>query len=176
MAKKPKEELTLDDALSPDALKRSRRKMAANIAEACKGEWNANQLQAILFLALPKGMKQYEMAETIGVRQQTISEWKTLPYFLEDVNRVAAILFQETHTIVDRATVRDAIRDPKDFPEIASQIVKARELYYRRHGLLVDRKEVTGAGGGPIEVAPQIDNDALKRLAKDVLDGSGEEK
>lgn len=169
MAKKSKKKLTLDDEISPAALKRSRRKMAENIAEACEGKWDTNHLLAILYLALPKGMKQYEIAEIIGVRQETISEWKTLPHFLEDVNRVAVILFQETHTIVDRATVRDAIRDPKDFPNIAGEIMKAREMYYKRHALLVDRKEVTGAGGGPIEVAPQIDDDALERIAKDVL-------
>ena len=129
----------------------------ADIAKIVRGKWNAKQLQAIVRLADWRGGGLEVIAEEIGVHHKTITEWKKLPGFLEDVARVAVVCFIEADLMVDRATLRTALMDPVEHPEVARAIMQARELYYKRRGLLVERQEVTGAGGGPLvlmEVPP----------------------
>ena len=122
------------------------------IAKVVTGKWTAKQLAAITFLANPRGGTQDDLSREIKVARTTISEWKKLEGFMEDVHRVAAVYFLEADLQVDRANLRDAIQDPARNPDIAASIIKARELYYKRRGLLIDKRELTGAGGGPVAV------------------------
>jgi len=123
----------------------------ATIAKVVTGKWTAKQLAAITFLANPRGGTHEDLSREIKVARTTISEWKKLAGFMEDVHRVAAVYFLEADLQVDRANLRDAIQDPKLNPDIATAIIKARELYYKRRGLLSPEKhEVAGAGGGPM--------------------------
>ena len=129
------------------------RKKPKTIAEVVKGKWTAKQLEAIVFLANPRGGSQRELAKELRVREETVSAWKNLDGFMEDVHRVAAVYFLEADLQVDRANLRDSIRDPLEYPDAANAILKARELYYKRRGLLVDKRQLTGADGGPISVS-----------------------
>ena len=135
------------------------------IAKVVMGKWTAKQLAAITFLANPRGGTQEELAAELKVDRHTIGEWKKLDGFMEDVHRVAAVYFLEADLQVDRANLRDAIMNPTQHPDVAASILKARELYYKRRGLLVDKQEMGGKGGGPIEyiVSWGKDEDAGKK-------------
>ena len=122
------------------------------INDVIQGKWNAKQLAVIVYLANPKGETQVNLSKDIKVAEKTISEWKRLPGFMEDVHRIAAVYFLEYDLLVDRANLRDAVKDPIQHPDVAASILKARELYYKRRGLLIDKHEVGGAGGEPIKI------------------------
>ena len=112
----------------------------ATIAKVVTGKWTAKQLAAITFLANPRGGTQDELAAELKVDRHTITDWKKLAGFMEDVHRVAAVYFLEADLQVDRAVLKEAL----------SGDIKAAELYYKRRGLLVEKREFAGAGGGPI--------------------------
>ena len=135
------------------------------IAKVVTGKWTAKQLAAITFLANPRGGTHEDLSREIEVARTTISEWKKLDGFMEDVHRVAAVYFLEADLQVDRANLRDAVKDPTQHPDVAASILKARELYYKRRGLLIDKHEVGGKGGGPMEyiVSWGKDEDAGKK-------------
>ena len=135
------------------------------INDVIQGKWNAKQLAVIVYLANPKGETQVNLSKDIKVAEKTISEWKRLPGFMEDVHRIAAVYFLEYDLLVDRANLRDAVKDPIQHPDVAASILKARELYYKRRGLLVDKHEMGGKGGGPMEyiVSWGKDEDAGKK-------------
>jgi transcriptional regulator with XRE-family HTH domain len=128
-------------------------KTAKTIGEVVEGKWTAKQLAVIVHLANPRGGTQRELAKKLKVDEATISDWKQLQGFMEDVHRVAAVYFLEADLQVDRANLRDALQDPVANPDAANAILKARELYYKRRGLLVDKRQLTGADGGPISVS-----------------------
>jgi len=115
----------------------------ATIAKVVQGKWTAKQLAAITFLANPRGGTQEELAAELKVDRHTIGEWKKLDGFMEDVHRVAAVYFLEADLQVDRAVLKEAL----------SGDIKAAELYYKRRGLLIDKRQLTGADGGPISVS-----------------------
>ena len=119
----------------------------ATIAKVVQGKWTAKQLAAITFLANPRGGTQEELAAELKVDRHTIGEWKKLDGFMEDVHRVAAVYFLEADLQVDRANLRDAIMNPTQHPDVAASILKARELYYKRRGLLVEKREYAGEVG-----------------------------
>lgn len=123
-----------------------------SVEEIFQGRWSTKQRALIMFLANPQGRKQEEVRKEIGVSRETISTWKKIPGFMEDVHRVAEKYFLEWDLAVDRATLRDALRDIAADKALANAIIKARELYYRRRGLLIDKTTHTIAEGGSIEV------------------------
>jgi len=136
----------------------------AAIADIVKGAWSSRQLKAIAMLANPSGKNLDDMAAEIGVHHSTITEWKKNPDFMADVHRVAAVYFLEFDLMVDRIVLREACRDSAEYPQCIAAINKARELYYKRRGLLIDRKEISGAGGGAIVIREVLPDD----------DGSGQ--
>jgi len=143
------------------------------IAKVVTGKWTAKQLAAITFLANPRGGTQEELAGELKVDRHTITEWKKLDGFMEDVHRVAAVYFLEADLQVDRAVLRAAtgyertvpVRDkagnfvlgsngkPMAIKEEVPSDIKAAELWYKRRGLLVEKRQLTGADGGPISVS-----------------------
>jgi transcriptional regulator with XRE-family HTH domain len=154
------------------------RKKAESIVNLVKHDWSANQLKAILLLANPRGMTQRKMAAKIGVREQTISEWKNLEGFMDDVHRVATVCFLEADLQVDRAMLKAAIGyevefvvrkkngepilDEKGKPLKETTYIppdtKAAELYYKRRGLITDKKPPTGHEDDPIHYAIRYAN------------------
>ena len=148
-------------------------KSPKTIAEVVAGKWSAKQLAVILYLANPRGGTQGELARQIKVDEGTISDWKRLAGFMEDVHRVAAVYFLEADLQVDRAVLKAAtgyektvpVRDkagnfvlgsngkPMAIKEEVPSDIKAAELWYKRRGLLVEKRELAGAGGGPISVS-----------------------
>jgi len=149
-------------------------KAPETIAKVVEGKWAAKQLAAITFLANPRGGTQRELAAELKVTEQTITDWKKLAGFMEDVHRVAAVYFLEADLQVDRAVLKAAtgyektvpVRDkagnfvlgsngkPMAIKEEVPSDIKAAELWYKRRGLLSPEKhEVAGAGGGPIAVS-----------------------
>lgn len=117
-----------------------------------QGRWSSKQRALIFYLANPQGKTQEEFRKEIGVSRETISVWKKIPGFMEDVHRIAEKYFLEWDLAVDRATLRDALRDITADKALANAIIKARELYYRRRGLLVDKNSHSLTDGGVIEV------------------------
>lgn len=132
-------------------------KTAKTIANVVVGKWDSNQLAVITHLANPRGGTQRDLAVKIGIHETTISDWKRLEGFMEDVHRVAAVYFLEADLQVDRANLRDCLRDPTDYPMLANAILKARELYYKRRGLLIEVNRFTGAAGGPVEIIVNVE-------------------
>ena len=130
--KKPKAKTTRGAPTKPDT-----------IAKVVTGKWTAKQLAAITFLANPRGGTHEDLSREIEVARTTISEWKKLAGFMEDVHRVAAVYFLEADLQIDRAVLKEAL----------SGDIKAAELYYKRRGLLVEKRQLTGADGGPISVS-----------------------
>lgn len=61
--------------------------------------WHAQQLQFIAWLALPKAHRkpklQRDYAKLIGVDEATLSDWKRLPGFMDDVNALARELVKD---------------------------------------------------------------------------------
>ena len=105
-------------------------KAPETIAKVVEGKWTAKQLATITFLANPRGGTQRELAAELKVTEQTITDWKKLAGFMEDVHRVAAVYFLEADLQVDRAVLKEALGGD----------IKAAELYYKRRGLLIEKK------------------------------------
>ena len=166
------------------------------IAKVVMGKWSAKQLAAITFLANPCGGTQEELAAELKIDRHTITEWKKLDGFMEDVHRVAAVYFLEADLQVDRAVLKAAtgyektvpVRDkygnfvlgengkPMAIKEEVPPDMKAAELYYKRRGLLSPEKhELAGAGGGPIEVnvGGNLSDEDVRRIAGAVSAGRG---
>jgi hypothetical protein len=66
-------------------------------------KWTATQLRFVAWLALPKAQRQPKthmlLAREIGVHQDTLTDWKRLPGFMDDVNALARELVK--HDIAD---------------------------------------------------------------------------
>lgn len=62
-------------------------------------EWSPEQLRFIQWLALPKAERrpksQRELATVLGVHESTLSDWKHLPEFIDDVNALARQMVKE---------------------------------------------------------------------------------
>lgn len=66
-------------------------------------KWSATQLRFIAWLALPKAQRMPKthqlLAQQIGVHQDTLTDWKRMPGFMDDVNTLARELVK--HDIAD---------------------------------------------------------------------------
>lgn len=66
-------------------------------------KWSATQLRFIAWLALPKAQRAPKthqlLAQQIGVHPDTLTDWKRLPSFMDDVNALARELVK--HDIAD---------------------------------------------------------------------------
>lgn len=73
------------------------------MTETTEKSWTANQLRFMAWLALPgeqrKPRYQRGFAVEIQVAEPTLSEWKKLPGFMDEVNRMARELVK--HDIAD---------------------------------------------------------------------------
>lgn len=54
--------------------------------------------------------------------------------------------------------------------------VSAIKFLAQYRGEFVEKREHAGGGGGPIEIAPHLDDEAVERIAQDVLDKRSEKK
>lgn len=105
--------------------------------------WTPDQLKFMLWLAQPKAIRspklQRDLAKEIGVDQSTLSDWKNIPGFRDDVARYA----------------KDYMRD--DIPPVLDTIRKLAikgsvahiNMFLAMTGLAED---VAAAGRGPSEV------------------------
>ena len=146
------------------------------IHEVVKGTWTAKQLQCIALLAELKNKQQNEIAGILKINPATISKWKQLSGFMADVQRVADHFFIEYDMQVDKATLRDALRDITEHPDVASSIIKSRELYLKRRGLLVDK--IVSKNETVIEhkLSDDMNEEQSKLIAKSILANGGEGK
>lgn len=111
-------------------------------AEAEKpNTWTGPQRIFIDWLALPKAMRQprtqKELCQKFGVGEGTLSEWKRLPGFMDEVARVAKEFMKD-----DVADVLGAIRSSAKKGSIAHI-----NMFLSMTGLAAD---VEAAGKGPI--------------------------
>ena len=77
--------------------------------------WNASQLKAIEWLALPKAERkpktQTLLAKELGVHETTISDWKKLPGFLGEVTARARFQLKDSMTDIYAALIRAALSE-----------------------------------------------------------------
>lgn len=136
-------------------------KRAQAYRDVVKGEWTPKQLAIMVLLADPFGVQQKVIARRVDVREEYISRLKRRRPFLDDMNRVADIMFAAIDIMIDRATARDAALPIEQYPDVASSITRNRELYLKRRGKLDDVKVVKTPGGGAggviavVEVKPE---------------------
>lgn len=109
------------------------------------------QKQAIkLLLDYEKDMTQEEIASSVGISRTTLYDWRK---FNEEFKRVKSKLVDETIAeYLDQA-------DKSLIKKVNEGSVRAIELYYKRIGKLVDKKEVEHKGG--------LDITQLHEMAKD---------
>jgi hypothetical protein len=123
--------------------------------------WSSNQLQFMVWLALPKAERkpttQQKLALEIGVDQATLSDWKRIPGFRDEVNRMA----------------REFVKD--DVPEVLGTIrrfakqgsVPHLNMFLSMAGLAAD---VEAAGKGTIgidESREQLSSKLARFASKD---------
>ena len=121
--------------------------------------WSTNQRRFQEWLALPASMReprhQGELAQVLRVNDSTLSRWKRLERELEDGRTEN---FQEAVNKIARRYL------DSDLPEVFGALrEKAREgshqhikLYLELDGEYVERRELTGEGGGPIIFLPGV--------------------
>ncbi|WP_019722278.1 phBC6A51 family helix-turn-helix protein [Heyndrickxia coagulans] len=100
---------------------------------------------------------QEELAEEVGISRMQLYKWRTEnTYFAEYVRRKADAKLNALSVMVDAKLVSliDGSQWNNGIPSI-----RAIELFYKRFGLLVDRKEITA-----------IDGQKPKRLTKEEVE------
>jgi len=155
MVKKDKEDAPVKPA---EVVKR-----AQSYRDVVKGKWTPKQLAIMVLLSDPFGVTQKAIARAVGIREEYISRLKRRRSFLDDMERVADVMFAAVDILIDRATARDAALPIEQYPDVAMAITKNRELFLKRRGKLRDKLEVTnpdgslapGAGLTVIEVRPE---------------------
>lgn len=110
-------------------------------------QWHAQQQQFIAWLALPKAQRkpklQRDYAKLIGVDEGTLSDWKRLPGFMDDVNALARELVKD-----DIAEILGVIRGRAKKGDLAFV-----NMALAMAGLAPD---VEAAGKGPSELKTYI--------------------
>ena len=102
--------------------------------------WTSDQRRFLEWLAIPQGFRkgpktQKEWAEENGYAQATLTHWKALPGFMGEVKRREAQWMVGKRPLADAALVRT-------MQIVGREGDRARELFYRMHGLLIDRRHV----------------------------------
>ena len=102
--------------------------------------WTSDQRRFLEWLAIPQDFRngpktQKEWAEENGYAQATLTHWKALPGFMNEVKRKEAQWMVDRRPHVDEALVRTA-------QIVGREGDKARELFYKLSGLLIDLRHV----------------------------------
>jgi hypothetical protein len=109
--------------------------------------WTGDQERFIAWLALPKAERapklQQQLAKEIGVDQSTLSDWKKLPGFMDEVNTRARELVK--HDIADVLGVIRREAKKANLPYVNMVLAMA--------GMAVD---VEAAGKGPASLKAYI--------------------
>lgn len=75
-------------------------------------EWNASQVRFMEWLAKPEDLReckyQSEFAKMVGVTEKTLSHWKNLPGFMEEVSRIVMKEQEMVYPIIARALMKKA--------------------------------------------------------------------
>lgn len=109
--------------------------ITVNLDGIVQGNWTPTQKRFIFFLAYPPipDKTQAEFAKDIGLKRRgTLSDWKALPGFMDDVERVATAVFRELGFKIDGVLARKA-RDG-ELPAIA--------LWYKRWNMLREQLDL----------------------------------
>lgn len=122
------------------------------IIDLIEGDWTGKQLKVMVILADPFRPTVEKIAKEIGINRSTIYEWKKIPGFMEQVKVVMDYLCTEIDMEIDHANIKDAKKSVTSYSFSANAIIKARELYYKRRGLLIDKAEVKHEGAVPVTI------------------------
>jgi hypothetical protein len=108
--------------------------------------WTPNQLRLIEWLATPGDVRtphtQGELAKEIGVKQETLSRWKSEPGLMETVGETARELLKKDLPEIYGALIREAKDGNFQHIKLALEL---SEHY-------VEKKQLTGPNNGPIQV------------------------
>lgn len=117
--------------------------MSENVSEA--NAWTPNQHKFIRWLATPSQFREQrtyaEFADSIGVAERTLYRWKDLDGLTLAVTDLARGFLAD-----DLPEIYGALRKKAragSFPHVKLSLELAGEY--------VERRELTGAGGGPVE-------------------------
>lgn len=124
-------------------------------------KWSANQLKFIHWLAIPKKERkprtQQELAREMGLDPATLSDWKNIPGFTDEVTTLARQALRDALTDVYAALIKRAIDG--DVPAIKLAMEMTREY--------VPRQELTGKDGDAIRIdVSQMTDDELRAIAE----------
>ena len=167
-------------------------KILQEIADACENDWQPKELRIMAYLANPVRENQRALAaELAGLSNKPKSEWtdsdeqkmiyqeqcisriKNLKGFKSDMARVATVIYIEYDLEVDRANLRDATLSPKKHPEIANSIIKARGLYYKRRGLLIEKVESKNETKVTVDLSEDLTDEQTRLIAESLLVNGG---
>ena len=87
-------------------------------------------------------LSQRALAATLGVHEVTVSNWKKLPGFYAEVNRLV-----DEHLGDDYSEVTDALKR-----EARKGSYQHQKMYFEMIGKYVQKAEIGGPGGGPLRV------------------------
>lgn len=127
-------------------------------------KFSARQLRFIEWLATPKFDRhpptQELLAEEIGVTARTITRWKHIPEVGEAVLDRARELLGDDLPDIYGALRREAIKGSYQHIKLAMEMT----------GEYVERKEISGPEGGPVQTVTTID---IRQLSDEELDTLG---
>lgn len=112
-------------------------------------EFTATQRKVIEWLALPKSKRkpktQIQLGALVGVSDETISLWKRDPKFKQAVWELIEDLAGDDDADIIASVKRNAQLSGREG-------VQDRRLYLQWRGQLVDKQELSGPGGTPVQV------------------------
>ncbi len=110
-------------------------------------KWTPEQLQVQRWLAMPTDLRQPKtqkaLAQQLNISQEVISRWKSLPGWADAVSEIVRVWLFDDLPDVLRSLVLQA--------KLGS--VKHQRLFLDALGWLVQKHEVSGPNGGPVEYA-----------------------
>ena len=112
-------------------------------------ELTDKQIEAIkLLVDYEQDLSYKDIADKVGVHYKTLYNWrKNDKTFIEVKKEAAEAGLIEKVDKVNRALLKGAL-------EGNARLIK---LYYKRIGMYVDKKEISGPNGGPIETKQEYD-------------------
>ena len=124
--------------------------MSKNVQKTSENkELTSQQLKAIeLLVDYDNNMTYGDIASEVGVSERTLWEWRNRnDAFIEKKKELSERGLREKIDCINRALVNGAA-------EGNPRLIK---LYYERLGMYVDKKEISGPNGGPIETKQEYD-------------------